>query len=94
MKLTGKVDDEEVDDELSDLHGGEILLPPDPATTSGSPVIVVYKASTCNQLSVGTKLAVNDLHIKTWTAKLRVMTTHETLVRPLSCVKQRIAVAE
>ena len=41
-RRTGEVDDGEVNDELGDLHGGEVLLPPDLAATSRSPVVVIY----------------------------------------------------
>jgi hypothetical protein len=39
--LTAEVDSEEVNDELGDLHGGEVLLPPDLAASGSSEVIVV-----------------------------------------------------
>lgn len=38
----GVVGDEEVDDKLGDLHGGEVLLPPDAGTTGSGVVVVVH----------------------------------------------------
>jgi len=38
-----KVHDKEVDDELGDLHGGEVFLPPDPAATSCRVVVIVHE---------------------------------------------------
>lgn len=40
-KRTGKVDDEEVDDELSDLERGEVLLPPDLVPSTRRAIIIV-----------------------------------------------------
>jgi len=43
VRVGGKVDDAEVDDELGDLHRGEVLLPPDLAAASRSPVVVIHE---------------------------------------------------
>ena len=37
-----KVDDEKVDDKLEDLHGGQVLLPPDLCTTGSRVIVVVH----------------------------------------------------
>lgn len=39
--LTGEVDDEEIDDELGDLEGGEVLFPPDLVPSRRHEVVVV-----------------------------------------------------
>jgi len=38
-----KVYREEIDNELGDLHGGQILLPPNPLATSGRIVVVIHE---------------------------------------------------
>jgi len=43
VRVAGKVDGNEVDDELSDLHGGKILLPPDLPATRSSPVVIIHE---------------------------------------------------
>lgn len=91
---TGKVDDEEVDDELADLEGRKVLLPPDLVAGSGHEVVVVPTRACLGQLLSETELpqqhartpgwGAKKTYMRTWTAKLAVMTTQETEVRPLS----------
>lgn len=40
-KLTGEVDDEKIDNELSNLKSREVLLPPNLVSSSGHEVVVV-----------------------------------------------------
>lgn len=42
MLVAGKVNDEQVDDELSDLHGGEVSFPPDLGSSSSGVVVIVH----------------------------------------------------
>lgn len=46
---TSKVDDEEVDDELSDLEGRKVLLPPDLVSSGSHEVVVVPVEGVCRQ---------------------------------------------
>lgn len=51
--LTGKVDREEVDHELGDLEGREILLPPDLVAGGGHEVVVVLFSDARQQVTTG-----------------------------------------
>jgi len=42
-RVGAKVDREEIDDELSDLHRGQVLLPPDLLSPSGCVVVVIHE---------------------------------------------------
>jgi len=43
VSVGAEVDDEQVDDELNDLHGSEIFLPPDSSTSSSAEVVPVHE---------------------------------------------------
>jgi hypothetical protein len=43
-RLTAVVDQGDVDDKLSDLHGGKVFLPPDLLSTSSCEVVIVCAA--------------------------------------------------
>lgn len=45
--VSTKVDNEEIDDELSDLHGGQVSLPPDLGASSCTEVVVIHKDVYC-----------------------------------------------
>ena len=49
--LTGKVDREEVDHELGDLEGREVLLPPNLVAGGGHEVVVVLFNHACQQVT-------------------------------------------
>jgi len=42
-RVGAEVDGEEIDNELGDLHRGQILLPPNPLATSGCVVVVIHE---------------------------------------------------
>jgi len=46
-RIGAKVYCEKINDELGYLHRGQVLLPPDPLSTSGSVVVVIHKNVNC-----------------------------------------------
>jgi len=76
---TGVVDDAEVDDELRDLQGGDMLFPPEPTTPRGPIIIVIYVKVVSGEGSnreahEGRKA---DIHMTTCTKRLSVMTVQD-----------------
>lgn len=43
VSVGAKVDDKQINDELSDLHGSKVTLPPDLGASSGAEVVVVHQ---------------------------------------------------
>ena len=39
----GIVDDAEIDNKLSNLHGRDVLLPPEPSSSGGTIIVIVYR---------------------------------------------------